>query len=201
MSRLKAIVVPDHTKKIEVKTSDGEVMKFEGISRKFTRKLYEWEKARGIGPEASTFALLHPGYCPIDVRRINKDCNKGGYGRSPERTMVTLNFLAVAAEHSPTLSRSLSLDSVSPNCNLAQAISQQASSLSLNDVNDLKEIEDSTDALTDHEFKKYDEPEAVMVEVEEHIHDTASPLVTAHSLVEQQTPIYKYEEVQCNDYV
>ncbi|XP_016961145.1 uncharacterized protein LOC108031888 isoform X2 [Drosophila biarmipes] len=183
LSRLKAIVVPDHTKKIEVKTSDGEVMKFEGISRKFTRKLYEWEKARGIGPESSTFALLHPGYCPIDVRRINKDCNK------------------VAADHSPTLSRSLSLDSVSPNCNLAQGISQQASSLSLNDVNDLKEIEDSTDALTDHEFKKYDEPEAVMVEVEEHIHDTASPLVTAHTLVEQQTPIYKYEEVQCNDYV
>ncbi|XP_043654381.1 uncharacterized protein LOC122620812 isoform X2 [Drosophila teissieri] len=182
LSRLKAIVVPDHTKNIEVKTSDGEVMKFEGISRKFTRKLYEWEKARGIGPEASTFALLHPGYCPIDVRRINKECNK------------------VAADHSPTLSRSLSLDSVSPNCNLAQAISQQASSLSLNDVNDLKEVED-TDALTDHEFKKYDEPEAVMVEVEEHIHDTASPLVTAHTLVEQQTPIYKYEEVQCNDYV
>ncbi|KAH8276833.1 hypothetical protein KR026_001492 [Drosophila bipectinata] len=184
LSRLKAIVAPDHSsKKIEVKTSDGEVMKFEGISRKFTRKLYEWEKARGIGPEASTFALLHPGYCPIDVHRINKDCNKA------------------AAEHSPTLSRSLSLDSVSPNCNPAPAISQQASSLSLNDVNDLKEIEDSTDALTDHEFKKYDEPEAVMVEVEEHIHDTASPLVTAHTLVEQQTPIYKYEEVQCNDYV
>ncbi|KPU80102.1 uncharacterized protein Dana_GF16676, isoform B [Drosophila ananassae] len=184
LSRLKAIVAPDHSsKKIEVKTSDGEVMMFEGISRKFTRKLYEWEKARGIGPEASTFALLHPGYCPIDVHRINKECNKA------------------AAEHSPTLSRSLSLDSVSPNCNPAPVISQQASSLSLNDVNDLKEIEDSTDALTDHEFKKYDEPEAVMVEVEEHIHDTASPLVTAHTLVEQQTPIYKYEEVQCNDYV
>lgn len=71
-------MAPDHTtKNIEVKTSDGEVMKFEGISRKFTRKLYEWEKARGIGPEASTFALLHPGYCPIDVHRINKECNKG----------------------------------------------------------------------------------------------------------------------------
>ncbi|BFF91129.1 uncharacterized protein DMAD_09485 [Drosophila madeirensis] len=185
LSRLKAIVAPDHAcKKIEVKTSDGEVMKFEGISRKFTRKLYEWEKARGIGPEASTFALLHPGYCPIDVRRINKECNKA------------------TAEHSPTLSRSLSLDSVSPNCNQGQAISQQASSLSLNDVNEhMKEIEDSTDALTDHECKRYEEPEAVMVEVEEHIHDTASPLVTAHTLVEQQTPIYKYEEVQCNDYV
>ncbi|XP_032288795.1 uncharacterized protein [Drosophila virilis] len=183
LARLKAIVAPDHTSKnIEVKTSDGEVMKFEGISRKFTRKLYEWEKARGIGPEASTFALLHPGYCPIDVRRINKECNKP------------------TTEHSPTLSRSLSLDSVAPSVNQAQVISQQASSLSLNDVNDLKEMDDCRDS-GEHEFKKYDEPEAVMVEVEEHIHDTASPLVTAHTLVEQQTPIYKYEEVQCNDYV
>ncbi|EDW24393.1 GL24126 [Drosophila persimilis] len=139
LSRLKAIVAPDHTsKKIEVKTSDGEVMKFEGISRKFTRKLYEWEKARGIGPEASTFALLHPGYCPIDVRRINKECNKA------------------TAEHSPTLSRSLSLDSVSPNCIRGPAISQHASSLSLNDVDDhLQEIEDSTDALTDHECRAF----------------------------------------------
>lgn len=58
-------------KEIEVKTSDG-VMKFEGISRKFTRKLYEWEKARGIGPESSTFAFLHPGYCPIDVGKMTK---------------------------------------------------------------------------------------------------------------------------------
>lgn len=45
-------------------------MKFEGISRKFTRKLYEWEKARGIGPEMSTFALLHPGYRPLDVGNV-----------------------------------------------------------------------------------------------------------------------------------
>ncbi|XP_017848978.1 uncharacterized protein LOC108604159 isoform X2 [Drosophila busckii] len=184
LSRLKAIVAPDHSSKnIEVKTSAGEVMKFEGISRKFTRKLYEWEKARGIGPEASTFALLHPGYCPIDVRRI-KECNKAN------------------AEHSPTLSRSLSLDSVAPSAMQAQAlaISQQASSLSLNDVNEVQDMENCS-RTGEHEFKKYDEPEAVMVEVEEHIHDTASPLVTAHTLVEQQTPIYKYEEVQCNDYV
>lgn len=79
-------MAPDHsTKNIEVKTSDGEVMKFEGISRKFTRKLYEWEKARGIGPEASTFALLHPGYCPIDVGRINKECNKGKWREEQKR--------------------------------------------------------------------------------------------------------------------
>ena len=58
-------------KEIEVKTAGG-VMKFEGISRKFTRKLYEWEKSRGIGPESSTFAFLHPGYCPIDVGKMSK---------------------------------------------------------------------------------------------------------------------------------
>lgn len=45
-------------------------MKFEGISRKFTQKLYEWEKSRGIGPESSTFALLHPGYKPIAVGAV-----------------------------------------------------------------------------------------------------------------------------------
>lgn len=31
---------------------------FLGISRSFTRKLHEWEKSRGIAPEASTSALL-----------------------------------------------------------------------------------------------------------------------------------------------
>lgn len=34
-------------------------------------------EGQGHWTEASTFALLHPGYCPIDVRRINKECNKG----------------------------------------------------------------------------------------------------------------------------
>lgn len=34
------------------------VCKLSGISRSFTRKLHEWEKSRGIAPEASTSALL-----------------------------------------------------------------------------------------------------------------------------------------------
>lgn len=46
-----------------IPTSTG-LFRFQGISQKFTRKLYEWEKARGIGPEESTFALLDPGYQP-----------------------------------------------------------------------------------------------------------------------------------------
>ncbi|KAJ2947222.1 hypothetical protein O0L34_g16931 [Tuta absoluta] len=42
---------------ILVQTSTG-LFKFQGISRSFTRKLHEWEKSRGIAPEASTSALL-----------------------------------------------------------------------------------------------------------------------------------------------
>ncbi|KAF6212882.1 hypothetical protein GE061_010592 [Apolygus lucorum] len=38
--------------------------RFEGISDNFTKKLYEWEQARGIAPEESTFALLGPEYQP-----------------------------------------------------------------------------------------------------------------------------------------
>ncbi|XP_037821990.1 uncharacterized protein LOC119610721 isoform X2 [Lucilia sericata] len=183
LAKLKAIVSEHPAKEIEVKTSAG-VMKFEGISRKFTRKLYEWEKARGIGPESSTFALLHPGYCPIDVKRISKESHNH--------------------ENSPTLSRSLSLDSISPSIALP-VISQQASSLSLNDVNELKEMEgvvSSTDALAlDSDYnKKYDEPEAVMVEVEDHIVETASPLKLLPPLDKKQTPIYKYEEKACKDF-
>lgn len=67
LSKLKALVSTEAPKKeVVVQTTKG-VLKFEGISRKFTRKLYEWEKARGIGPESSTFALLHPGYQPVVV--------------------------------------------------------------------------------------------------------------------------------------
>lgn len=83
-------------------------------------------------------------------------------------------------------------------------ISQQASSLSLNDVNELKEMEgvvSSTDGLAmDSDYKKYDEPEAVMVEVEDHIVETASPLVMAHAMGKKQRPVYKYEEKACKDY-
>jgi hypothetical protein len=53
-SKLKALVSEPVNKEIVVQTAEG-LLKFEGISRKFTRKLYEWEKARGIGPESSTF--------------------------------------------------------------------------------------------------------------------------------------------------
>ncbi|XP_024086364.1 uncharacterized protein LOC106670335 isoform X2 [Cimex lectularius] len=46
-----------------IPTSTG-MFRFEGISNKFTRRLYEWEQARGITPEESTFVFLDPEYKP-----------------------------------------------------------------------------------------------------------------------------------------
>lgn len=109
----------------------------------------------------------------------------------------------ISDESSPILNRSLSLDSISPlSTVVAPSISQQTSSLSLNNVAEIKDIESvaTKDRMINSDFKKYDEPEAVMVEVEDDIEETASPLVTAHSLFQRHTPVYKYAEASCNDY-
>lgn len=55
----KTVLDANTTNKNEVlvKTSAGE-FRFEGISDDFTKKLYEWETKKGVGPELSTIALL-----------------------------------------------------------------------------------------------------------------------------------------------
>lgn len=63
LSKLRRSVIGSSKKEVLVHTPSG-FYKFEGISRKFTQKLYEWEKAQGIAPEASTFALLRSSYVP-----------------------------------------------------------------------------------------------------------------------------------------
>lgn len=52
------------TNEVFVRTSVGSY-RFEGISREFTRKLYDWEQYRGISPTSSTFRLLGPSYVPF----------------------------------------------------------------------------------------------------------------------------------------
>lgn len=52
--KLKSLVSEPAAKDIVVQTSKG-TMVFQGISRKFTRKLVEWEKAKGIGPGEINF--------------------------------------------------------------------------------------------------------------------------------------------------
>lgn len=121
-SKLKALVSEPANKEIVVKTSKG-TMTFQGISRKFTRKLYEWEKAKGIAPESSTFALLHPDY---KAMLENVDVN------------------VRAREKSPGLKRCLSVDSVKPNATHGDIqMSHQPSSLSLNDAENFKQTENN----------------------------------------------------------
>jgi hypothetical protein len=108
------------SEEIVVQTSEG-LMKFKGISRSFTRKLYEWEKAKGIEPESesSTFALLqNPKFKAIinPCESIDHDTDKG-------------------------MKRALSVDSIKPVQSMSQ-ISQQPSSLSLNDADSMKESND-----------------------------------------------------------
>lgn len=72
LSKLPKSVIEENKKEVLIHTSSG-FYRFEGISRKFAQKLYEWEKTQGIAPEDSTFALLassyHPETKPIIVRQ------------------------------------------------------------------------------------------------------------------------------------
>lgn len=114
-TKLKAIDPP--REEIVVKTSEG-VLKFKGISKSFTQKLYEWEKAKGIAPESesSAFAFLHPKYQElVDSQGNYDDSEKSG------------------------MKRALSVDSIKPSSN--SQISHQPSSLSLNDADNMKETD------------------------------------------------------------
>uniref|UniRef100_A0A182IVA9 Uncharacterized protein n=1 Tax=Anopheles atroparvus TaxID=41427 RepID=A0A182IVA9_ANOAO len=166
LSKLKALVGSTSEapkKELVVQTTKG-FIKFEGISRKFTRKLFEWEKAKGIGPEASTIALLHPGYAPVVVE------NRGV-------------VLEAKREKSPGLARSLSMDSIAPNPS-ASSISHQPSSLSLNDADELKDVDKDSGSnrrvSSNPELElppEREEPGAVLVEVEDEVLEVADPLL------------------------
>lgn len=89
---------------------------------------------------------------------------------------------------------------MSPNPSVL-SISHQPSSLSLNNVDDLKGSGSITDRRlsSNPEFDldiAQDEPEAVIVEVEDDYVDTAASLFTASPMIEKQTPVYRYEQTR-----
>lgn len=116
LSKIKSI---PPTEEIVVKTSEG-LLKFKGISKSFTMKLYEWEKAKGIAPESesSAFAFLHPKYQELIDENGNVDEGDKAGG----------------------MKRAMSVDSIKPVSSSTQ-ISHQPSSLSLNDADNLKETD------------------------------------------------------------
>lgn len=182
---MKRAVSTDPGKEVVVQTAEG-VLKFKGISRKFTRKLYEWEKSRGIGPESSTFALLHPGYRPIDVKMVQHENEQRDH-------------------KSPGLTRSMSANSLSQNPSLA-SISHQPSSLSLNDAEDFKDLTSNHSSINDRRLSSnpefdlpnsedvQDEPEAVIVEVEDDLEEIVEPLLPQVPNIDHQMPVYRYEK-------
>lgn len=88
------------------------------------------------------------------------------------------------------------MDSVSIN---ASTISHQPSSLSLNDADDIKEMNNSLhermviSSNPELDDIIHDEPEAVIVEVEDDIIEMAAPLLPNTVLVE---PVYHYERAR-----
>ena len=96
------------------------------------------------------------------------------------------------------------MDSISPITSSVPSITHQPSSLSLNNVDDLKDtnpnsIKNSRRVSSNSELEldeTQDEPEAVIVEVEDDYVETAASLFTASPMIEQQTPVYRYEKTR-----
>ncbi|XP_008198722.1 uncharacterized protein LOC659628 [Tribolium castaneum] len=170
LSKLRSSVLGGLKKEVLIHTPSG-FYRFEGISRKFTQKLYEWEKAQGIGPESSTFALLNSS-----LNRKTSPKHK-----TPDGT--------------PPLVRSKSADSIAISAlNLTcPLMSHQPSSLSLNDVEELEKEVLAESKSSSLQFVE-DEPEALIVEVEDIVEETAAPLPTYSQRIQQ--PVYQREELK-----
>ncbi|RZF45923.1 hypothetical protein LSTR_LSTR008300 [Laodelphax striatellus] len=178
----RAIGSTQQKQEVVIPTSTG-VFRFEGISQKFTKKLYEWEKARGIGPEASTIALLDPGYKPQSDNSISGETLK---------------------KNGALLLRSKSMGSVvdiagGGGCQ-ASVITHQPSSLSLNNMEEIGNTQiigqDPDSCLSDKEddYDDYydgDEPGAVIVDIEDVVEETASPMAEPPAVL-TEIPVYCY---------
>ncbi|XP_023246266.1 uncharacterized protein LOC106647763 [Copidosoma floridanum] len=161
-------------REVLVHTATG-FYRFEGISQEFTKKLYEWEKSRGIAPEFSTLQLLDPSYEVLSNDPGTKNSRETG---------------------SKSLQRSKSMSSVVENSTREATLIRQPSSLSLNDVenleNEAKLRSDSKQTIGEEEMSEElaiddSEPEAVIVDIEDVVEETASPMA---KLQPQQTPVY-----------
>ncbi|XP_029671789.1 uncharacterized protein LOC115240650 [Formica exsecta] len=170
-----------------IRTSVGSY-RFEGISREFTRKLYDWEKYRGISPRSSTFRLLGPGYTPftqnLDGARLTESPNTTGKNRAFRWTLKRSKsdgsvFEGSLRDESFTVRRSTSLQSLISTDKLEDdtrinSLPVSNNSQGMKDPSEDIAVEDS-------------EPEAMIVDIEDVIEETASPLTGVQP---HQTPVY-----------
>ncbi|XP_014474330.1 PREDICTED: uncharacterized protein LOC106744251 isoform X2 [Dinoponera quadriceps] len=171
-----------------IRTSVGSY-RFEGISREFTRKLYDWEKYRGISPRSSTFRLLGPGYTPFaqdsDEATLTDSSSTAGKNRALHWGSLKRSksdgsvFEGSLRDESYTLRRSTSLHSLISTNKLEDDNRMDALPTS-NNPQGIKDHSEDT-AVEDSE------PEAMIVDIEDVIEETASPLERVQP---HQTPVY-----------
>nr|XP_012221530.1 PREDICTED: uncharacterized protein LOC105671710 isoform X1 [Linepithema humile] len=171
-----------------IRTSVGSY-RFEGISREFTRKLYDWEKYRGISPRSSTFRLLGPGYTPFtedsDEAMLAEPSSTPGKNRAFHLTLKRSKsdgsvFEGSLRDESFTLRRSTSLQSLSSADKLEDDNRLETLPVSSNNSQGMKDHAEDI-AVEDSE------PEAMIVDIEDVIEETASPLTGVQP---HQTPVY-----------
>ncbi|XP_078037553.1 uncharacterized protein LOC144470377 isoform X2 [Augochlora pura] len=178
------------TDEVLVQTSAGSY-RFEGISREFTRKLYDWEKYRGISPRSSTFRLLGPAYDPLlresDVENPITPTTKAG---SSEQMFFSDRNLTRSKSVDDLIARSIVRESFIRRPTSLQLLNRVASALENSDgtgnllmsSNRQRVEEIAEDILMDDS-----EPEAMIVDIEDVIEETASPL---KRMQPHQTPVY-----------
>ncbi|XP_066582057.1 uncharacterized protein [Prorops nasuta] len=172
----------DSANEVLIRTSMGSY-RFEGISREFTRKLYDWEKYRGISPRSSTFRLLGPTYAALAGESCTENCGTsanvigdeeamlGGLKRSKSMSSVQSNLRDLAMPR-----RSTSLQSLS---RMADQLCDDNRASTSSAPIDVQRIEDAT--------TEDSEPEAMIIDIEDVIEETASPLTRVQP---HQMPVY-----------
>ncbi|XP_076654856.1 uncharacterized protein LOC143360148 [Halictus rubicundus] len=180
----------NYTDQVLVQTPAGSY-RFEGISREFTRKLYDWEKHRGISPRSSTFRLLGPAFDPL-LRESNIEIpltpiTKTGSGeqvfysdRSFRRSKSVDDLTGRSSLNESFIRRSTSLQLFNRMANTLEKSSRVDSLLISSNCRRVEEI--TEDILMDDS-----EPEAMIVDIEDVIEETASPL---KRMQPHQTPVY-----------
>ncbi|XP_016904204.2 uncharacterized protein LOC107992694 isoform X2 [Apis cerana] len=179
------------TNEVFVRTSVGSY-RFEGISREFTRKLYDWEQYRGISPTSSTFRLLGPSYIPF-LRQTTMETSTDNSPITKVGSDEPISFKVCS------LKRSKSVGNVIEQNDRNELFIRRSNSLQSLDhlTNRLKDA-DRIDALQEsidpqrpedivEDIMDDSEPEAMIVDIEDVIEETASPLERVQP---HQTPVY-----------
>lgn len=177
-----AMKQPGHgpQREICIRTSTGE-FRFQGLSRKFTKKLFQWEEQKGIRPEASTIALLDGAFSPSRPGHHHHLHNH----HHPTAGEFS-SSISVRPSNLSAISRSKSESSVADL--VSASVHSQPSSLSLNDAETATDFDRRLASDQEEGAQSTPGPGALLVEVEDVTEECAA--VVDIPEVKPQAPIY-----------